>query len=151
MEDRIGIIDVLAVGGTEIVQLQPRNGVVEVDSYFTERGRGVFTVGADVLSLVHTVVNVDNVLVPVTIDGPSTHEHLGDEPVEVGDPVRLCQKAIAAVSVGREPLMNDARLMVGRYSGKEVAARNRLGHDQFLRQGQRLLRDPGTLGDDGCG
>jgi hypothetical protein len=52
MEERIRIIDVPAVRWTEIINLRPRPGVVAVDSYFTERAPGAFTIDADVLRLV---------------------------------------------------------------------------------------------------
>ena len=112
MEDWIWIIDVLAVPWTEIMNLRPRTGVEEVDSYFTECAPRVFTIGADILALIYTVIHVHNVMVPVIINGSPAHKDLSNEAVEVRDFVRLRPLAIAVWRSDRKERVNDPRPMV---------------------------------------
>jgi hypothetical protein len=129
VKDWIRIVDVLAIGRADVVNLRPRTGVVEVDSYFAEGAEPTLAVDADVLADVDAVVDVDDVLLPRAVDCRSTLEDLCDEAIEVRHPVRLGPDAITEGRGDRVKLMNDAIAMEV-LSGEIVAARNGLRDHQ---------------------
>ena len=89
MKDRIGVVDVLTIGRADVVDLRPRTGDVEVDSYFAERAELMAAVDRDVLTHVNTAVDVHVVMRPVAVHRRSTLEDLRDEALEIGHPIRL--------------------------------------------------------------
>jgi len=130
MKDRVRIVDVLAVAGAEVVEGRPRTGVVEIDSDLAERAVRVLSIRRNELALVDAIVDVDDVLVPTIVDRHPAHEHLGDGPVEVRDPVRLGPDSIEVEGSSRGagiPLMDDSGAMV-RKVGEIVSVRDRSGN-----------------------
>jgi len=94
MKDRIGVINVLTIGGADVVNLRPRTGDVEVDSYFAERAELMAAIDCDVLTHVNAAVDVHVVRRAVAVHRRSTLEDLRDEALEVSHPIRLGIEAV---------------------------------------------------------
>src|SRR5258708_22318866 len=145
MEDRIGIINVLTIPRAEVVNLRARTGlVIQVNSNLAESPSAEPPVGADVLALVHPVVDVDAIFLPAVVDGRAAHVDLRDRSVEIGDLVWLCPDAVE--TVGHRPgskLVNDPGAVMRR--GREIIPPwNRERYD-LVRDDRRLRFFEGQL------
>ena len=154
MEDRIGIVDVLAIRRAEVVKLQARTGlVIQVNSNLAECAHAVHSAGADVFALVHPVVDVDAVFLPAAVDGRAAHVDLRDRSVESGDLVGLCPDSVETVGRGPRSKLVDDPGAVMRRSGEKISSGNRKRYDRDGRlrlEGRRRCGGftPATGGDE---
>jgi hypothetical protein len=116
----------------KVVNLVPRTGVKEVNSYFDKGAAVVRTIQRDVLTLVHAYVSLQMVCSASGICCRTCEDCHGDKAAEVGEPIRFY---ILSFEKGVDAYRPWHKLMDDPESRDEIAARdwNRLGISMLRR------------------